>query len=221
MQKFADGVSRFQREVFPKQRELFAKLACNQRPDALFITCADSRVLPNLLTQSGPGELFVLRNAGNLIPSYGELLGGVSATIEFAVVALGVRDIIVCGHTDCGAMKGLLHPEALANMPTVASWLRNAETAKLIVRQRLPEADEATTLRALTEENVCVQMQHLRTHPSVAAALARGEMNLYGWLYEIESGRVLAYDEEQQAFAPLLPDDAASGADAVPTLQIA
>src|SRR3954454_22507395 len=116
MQRLIEGVSKFQREVFPSKRELFEQLSSSQKPDALFITCSDSRVVPELFTQAGPGDLFLCRNAGNMVPPYGEMAGGVSATIEYAVLALGVRHIVVCGHTDCGAMKGVLHPELVKDM---------------------------------------------------------------------------------------------------------
>src|SRR3982751_6268271 len=116
MERLLKGVSTFQREVFPQHRELFERLAAKQNPMALFITCADSRVVPDLITQSDPGDLFICRNAGNMVPPYGEMNGGVSATIEYAVVALNIRHIIVCGHSDCGAMKGVLHPEAVEQM---------------------------------------------------------------------------------------------------------
>src|SRR3569832_761520 len=116
------GLSQFQREVYPKQRELFERLALGQRPDALFITCADSRIDPCLLTQTKPGELFICRVIGNVVPPYPDAIGGVSATIEYAVGVLGVPDVIVCGHTDCGVMKAAVNPEAVASLPSVFVW---------------------------------------------------------------------------------------------------
>ncbi|GBQ67476.1 carbonic anhydrase [Ameyamaea chiangmaiensis NBRC 103196] len=193
------GVKTFNTDVFPKEKELFAELADGQSPDTLFIACADSRVNPSLITQTKPGELFVLRNIGNIVPAYGEMLGGVSSAIEYAVMALGVSHIIVCGHSDCGAMKALLNPDpsALDSMPTVRSWLRNAEAARAVIATKL-EATSAgpASVQSMAEQNVLLQIAHLRTHPAVAAALARGTLILQGWFYDIETGAVTVLDEQ-------------------------
>jgi carbonic anhydrase len=189
------GVDDFCTKVFPENADRFKGLAQQQAPHTLFVTCADSRVVPEMITQTQPGELFVCRNIGNVVPAYGEMLGGVSAVIEYAVVALGVRHIVVCGHSDCGAMKGLMHPENTAHMPTVKAWLRNAETARSTVAAR--KVDEASTLHALVRENVRLQMMHLRTHPSVAAAMAEGKLALLGWIYDIEHGSVAVFDKNE------------------------
>ena len=125
LDKLQEGILRFQTEVYPAQAETYRKAASEpQRPAALIVTCADSRIYPELITQSGPGEVFVTRNIGNLVPAYGEMLGGVSAVVEYAVSALKVKHIAVCGHSDCGAMKALLHPESLESMATVKAWMR-------------------------------------------------------------------------------------------------
>jgi carbonic anhydrase len=193
------GVLRFQKDVYPQHRATYQQLVREgQKPHALFITCADSRIDPEGLTQSGPGEISVLRNVGNLVPAYGEMLGGVSAIIEYAVEALDVSQIVVCGHTDCGAMKGLLYPEQLAKLPTVASWLRNAQAA-LTVAQSMGSPDLAT----VTEQNVLLQLNHLRTHPSVAGAVARGRLGIAGWIYDIASGGMRIHDESQRQFLPI------------------
>ncbi len=113
------GVEDFSHKVFPERQHLFDELAEGQSPHTLFITCADSRVVPEMITQTQPGELFVCRNIGNIVPGYGEMLGGVSAVVEYAVMVLGVRHIVICGHTDCGAMKGLLNPDSTKDLPTV------------------------------------------------------------------------------------------------------
>jgi carbonic anhydrase len=197
------GIRTFQRDVYPQYRELFAKLAAGQSPEALVITCSDSRVDPFLLTQAQPGQLFVLRNAGNLVPKYDGFVGGVTATIEFAVVGLRVPNIIVCGHSGCGAITGLLHPETLENMPHVENWLnRHAEPVRETLAQagRLGGPDE---LAQAVDANVLVQLENLRTHPSVANALAAGEITLHGWVYDIASGEVRAYDEAWKQFGPL------------------
>jgi len=193
------GVKRFREEIYPQQRELFKKLAHEQTPRAMFITCADSRIIPELITQSSPGDLFVTRNVGNVVPPYGQMLGGVSTAIEFAVMALGVQHIIICGHSDCGAMKAVLNPVTLESMPTVKAWLRHSEVAKTVVAQSCGCANEHT-LGILTEENVVAQLDHLRTHPSVAARLASGQLFIHGWVYDIETSAIRAYDAERGEF---------------------
>jgi len=193
------GVKRFREEIYPQQRELFKKLAHEQTPRAMFITCADSRIIPELITQSSPGDLFVTRNVGNVVPPYGQMLGGVSTAIEFAVMALGVQHIIICGHSDCGAMKAVLNPVTLESMPTVKAWLRHSEVAKTVVAQNCGCANEHT-LGILTEENVVAQLDHLRTHPSVAARLASGQLFIHGWVYDIETSAIRAYDAERGEF---------------------
>jgi len=206
------GVRRFQREVYPEREAAYRQsVSEGQKPHALFITCADSRIDPELITQSGPGEIFVSRNIGNLVPAYGEVMGGVSAIIEYAVAALQVSHVVVCGHTDCGAMIGLLHPEKVARLPVVKSWLRNGETALSIVRSRGTAADEHAALHELIEENVLQQLNHLRTHPSVAGRLAQGSLALSGWVYDIGHGTVSVYDEEQRRFLPLTRERTISG----------
>jgi carbonic anhydrase len=193
------GFLRFRQEVFPQQQALFKKLAYAQVPRAMFITCADSRIVPELITQSDPGDLFVTRNVGNVVPPYGQMNGGVSTAIEYAVIALGVQHIIVCGHSDCGAMRAVLEPDAMERMPTVKAWLRHAEVAKIVVADNCGCADHST-LDVLTEENVVAQLDHLRTHPSVASRLASGQLFIHGWVYDIESCEIRAYDAENGEF---------------------
>jgi carbonic anhydrase len=201
------GVLRFQREVYPRHEASYKRLAREgQKPHALFITCADSRIGPELITQSAPGEIFVARNIGNLVPAYGEVLGGVSALVEYAVAALQVSHVVVCGHSDCGAMIGLLHPEKVAGLPTVQSWLRHGEAALSIVRKHNPGAGEPATLEQLIEENVVQQLHHLRTHPSVAGRLAAGTLALSGWVYDIGHGQVRTYHEDRGKFLPVASD---------------
>lgn len=182
---------------------LFEQLAKGQNPDTLFITCSDSRIDPNLLTRSKPGDLFILRNAGNIVPPHGAANGGEAATIEFAVAALGVKDIIICGHSHCGAMKGLLQPETVASLPSVASWLSHAETTRRIVRDNYRHLEGDRLVTATVEENVLVQLENLRTLPSVASRLVRGDLHLHGWVYKIETGEVFAYDKTSGQFVPL------------------
>ncbi|MBZ5575080.1 MAG: carbonic anhydrase [Acidobacteriia bacterium] len=194
VEKLLGGISRFQKDVYPQHQELFEKLALGQRPEALFITCADSRIDPCLLTQTKPGELFICRVIGNIVPPYPDAIGGVSATIEYAVGVLRVPEVIVCGHTDCGVMKGALNPEALGAYPNVTAWLRYAN-----VEHREPQPSPGFLL-ALTEQNVVAQLRNLRSHPSVQARLEEGGLALHGWVYHIGSGTVTAYDETSRKF---------------------
>lgn len=201
MKKLVDGIQQFQQDAFQSRRELFERLSHGQQPRTLFITCSDSRIDPNLLTQTEPGELFVIRNAGAIVPPYGAVLGGESATVEYAVNVLQVREIVVCGHSHCGAMQGLLHPETLGELPAVRSWLGHAEATSRIVRQKHGDLDDpAARLAATIEENVLVQLDNLRTHPAVAAALRGDRVELHGWVYRFETGEVFAFDSEQGRF---------------------
>lgn len=195
--RLIDGVENFRSKQFKENRELFQQLATQQQPKTLFICCADSRVVPELMTQTDPGELFLCRNIGNVVPAYGEMMGGVSAVVEYACTALEVTDVVVCGHSDCGAMKALLDPNdpVLQKMPTVASWLRNAEAARSVVEATLPDLEGADKVAALVVQNVRTQLGHLRTHPAVAARLATQQLTLHGWVYDIESGDVRSVDE--------------------------
>jgi carbonic anhydrase len=202
MEKVVAGIVRFQKSAFEARKALFAELASGQSPEVLFITCADSRIDPNLVTQTEPGDLFICRNAGNIVPPHERVAGGVTATIEYAVSALGVKDIVVCGHTDCGAMKGALNPGALDGLPHVQGWLEHARAAVDAVHARHGRAG-LEELRAVTERNVLLQLQHLRTHPSVAARLATGSLELHGWLYDIETGRVTCYEESRDQFVQI------------------
>jgi carbonic anhydrase len=204
MQKLVEGIHQFQQDSFRPMQGLFEQLAAGQNPDTLFITCSDSRIVPNLLTQTNPGDLFILRNAGNLVPPHGAGGGGgEAATIEFAVAGLGVRDIIVCGHSHCGAMKGLLHPEQLETLPAMASWLGHAATTARIVRDNYTHLEGDKLLTATIEENVLVQLEHLRTLPAVASRLVKGDLHLHGWVYKIETGEVFAYEPTSGQFVPL------------------
>jgi carbonic anhydrase len=203
MQKLVDGIHHFQREVFASHQELFARLHERQAPETLFITCSDSRINPNLVTQTLPGELFILRNAGNLVPHYREHHGGEAATIEFAVAALNVKDIIVCGHSGCGAMHALLHPERLDALPACREWLVHAKQTRAIVEANYGHLQEGPRLTVAVEENVLVQLEHLRSHPAVAAAMASGRLHLHGWVYKIETGEVFAFDAATGQFRSL------------------
>lgn len=182
----AAGVARFRRDVFPAKAELFARLAGTHTPTTLFISCSDARVVPELITGSEPGELFVIRTAGNLVPAYTPGAEGVAASIEYAVAVLGVTDIVVCGHSACGAMTALAEGHDLSALPTVAGWLRHADAS--VARAAESGVD------ALVRANVLAQLAGLATHPSVARALAARKVTLHGWVYDIPTGAVTRLD---------------------------
>ena len=202
MRSVFDGIKRFQREVFPAHQARFKNLATRQCPRMLLITCADSRIDPNLLTQSLPGDLFHVRNAGNIVPPHPKR-GGEAATIEYAVRVLGIRNVLVCGHTDCGAMKALLQTGALEELPAIQEWIETAAPALTALERHGLAADDQKALRVVTEENVLVQMEHLRTHPAISGKGDMPEVRLYGALYEIDSGNFLIHDPDRHSFVPI------------------
>jgi carbonic anhydrase len=206
MEKLVKGFLKFRTEVFGKKKALFTRLSENQAPRALFITCSDSRVDPTLLTQTDPGELFILRNAGNMVPPYGSMQGGSTATIEYAMAVLKVPHIIVCGHTDCGVMRALLHPEDVHSLPAVKEWLGQGETTRRMMHEHYTDLKGSDRLIKTTQENVRSQLDHLRTHPSVALLLRKKKVDLHGWVYSISTGDVWVYDFGPEQFTSLLGD---------------
>jgi carbonic anhydrase len=190
MKILLEGLRKFNSEVYPNQRPFFEKLAKGQSPHTLFITCSDSRIDPNLMTQTEPGEIFVIRNAGNIVPPYNASSGGEEAAIEFAIDGLKVKHIVVCGHSHCGAMKALLHDEMTDTLPSVRRWLVHAEAT----RRRIIANDSTGSLDQTVCENVLVQIENLKTHPSVSAALRKKAINIFGWVYHLETGYVSLYD---------------------------
>ncbi|WP_327194494.1 carbonic anhydrase [Novosphingobium beihaiensis] len=207
MNELIGRVFHFEKSIFPAHGELFGKLTTHgQEPKALMISCADSRIVPEQIMQAQPGDLFVCRNAGNIVPPYSTMNGGVTSTVEYAVAVLGVNDIIVCGHSDCGAMKALSDPAGLEAMPNVAAWLRHGAAAEHIVSTCHGELEGKERVRAISLENIIAQISHLRTHPAVAAAIARGEMTLHGWFVDIHAGQVLGLDGDSGEFIALRED---------------
>lgn len=202
MKEIIEGFLKFQKNAFPERVKLFKNLANQQSPRALFISCSDSRLVPELVTQREPGDLFVIRNAGNIVPSYGPEPGGVSASVEYAVAALRVNDIVICGHSDCGAMTAVATCKCLDHMPAVSSWLRYADSARVVNESRL-HADQSAKVAAMVRENVIAQLANIQTHPSVRLALEEGRVTLHGWIYDIESGRIDAFDGTRGSFLSL------------------
>lgn len=205
LEKLKAGVLKFQSEVYARNRDHYQRAASTpQAPHTLIIACADSRVDVETITSSGPGDIFVTRNVGNMVPPYSGTPGGVTAVIEYAVAALKVNHVVVCGHSDCGAMKALLDPDSTDDLPTVRYWLHHGQAALMVAGSMAHKHEsKAEKLKHLTEENVLMQLVHLRTHPSVAGAMARGQLTISGWVYDIGSGVVHIAPEGQRNFAPV------------------
>jgi carbonic anhydrase len=208
MEKIVRGYHAFRNSLFEGQRQFFERVARKQQePKALLITCSDSRIDPNLVTQTEPGDMFILRNAGNIIPPYGSTADGVVATIEYAVAVLKIRDLIVCGHSHCGAMQALLDfeksPPPGGILKGVLNWFSYAEVTRQIINERYHDLSGEELLTAAVEENVLTQLNHLATHPVVATGLSRGDLRLYGWIYQIETGTIFEYRQGEGRFLPL------------------
>jgi carbonic anhydrase len=197
------GLNAFHSSYFTDHRELFERLSNGQSPEVLFITCSDSRIDPCLITQAQPGELFVMRNVGNIIPSYGAASSAESAGIEYAVQGLGIRDIIVCGHSHCGAMRGLLQIGSLAEqMPAVYDWLkRHGEATRRLVQDNYAGLDPEDLLKVAIEQNVLTQIENLETYPAIRSKLHSKQLSLHAWMYEIETGMVFAYNADLRQFS--------------------
>jgi carbonic anhydrase len=200
MNKLLEGLRTFQSSVYPKHAQAFRKLADQQHPLAMMITCSDSRIMPGLLLQSEPGDIFVCRNAGNIAPPYDADVSGVAASVEYAVDVLQIHHIIVCGHSDCGAMKALLQPDSTSNLPAVRRRLKNADAARRIAAGARGFGSNAERLQFASQENVIAQLANLATYPPVAAALARRALELHGWYYDIGAGQVSCFDPNDRRF---------------------
>jgi carbonic anhydrase len=203
MERLIEGHKRFLAEVFPAKKSQFHLLAEGQSPECLFITCADSRVLPDLILGTEPGDLFISRSIGNVVPITSHDVDGVTATIEYAVEVLKVKHIIVCGHSDCGALKAALDLKSLENLPKARRWLEQVETA-VAYRQPLNPADgESAELAALIRGNVVAQLKNLQAQMPVRRAMEEGRLTVHGWYYDILTGRIEEWDEGMKRFVGL------------------
>lgn len=203
MKKLITGLREFKASYVASHRDLLEQLSHGQKPRVLFITCSDSRLAPNLMTQTDLGELFVIRNAGNIIPPYGATNGGEGATIEYAIQALGIEQVIICGHSHCGAMKGLLKLNKLQeDMPLVYDWLKHAEATRRLIKENYANYSDEELLEIAIAENVLTQIENLRTYPAVRSRLHQGRLYIYAWVYHIETGEVLAYEPETHSYVP-------------------
>jgi len=197
------GVDKFRRDVFPAQRQMFESLRVRQDPLAMFVTCADARVVPNLFTQTDPGDIFIERNPGNMVPPYVEFVGGVTAGVEYAMLVLKVPLVVICGHTDCGVMKALLQPKSVEGMHGLQHWMGHGMAARSRMLRLFADVPEEEQLRRLTELNVLAQIEHLKTHPSVRHRLQRKEIEIRGWVYDIGDGSVYEADPASGRFHAL------------------
>jgi carbonic anhydrase len=202
MLKLLPGLHQFKSEVHSANEKFFERLASGQTPDAIFISCSDSRVVPSLITQTAPGTLFVIRNAGNIVPAYDPQSDspGEEATIEYAINHLNVKEIIVCGHSGCGAMQGLLQMDKLESMPAVKKWLKHTERTVEILARDYCDLDWECKISAAIQVNVLVQLENLRTLPCIAKRVMKREIELHGWVYDIESGEVFIFDPIDEEF---------------------
>ncbi len=200
LQHLIEGVHYFQNVGFKQQKELFERLAGGQNPEACFITCSDSRIDPNLITNASPGQMFIVRNPGNVVPCYGTANNSAMAAVEFAVAVLEVKDVIVCGHTHCGAMAGLFHPESISNLRSLKEWLIHCDSTCEIIKDHYSHLEGEDLYTVASEENVLVQLEHLRTLPVIASRLSRGLINLHAWMYKIETGEMYVYESTEGQF---------------------
>ena len=209
MKHLIPGLRRYSKDIYPQQKKLFQELSKGQSPHTLMITCSDSRIDPNLVTQTEPGEIFVIRNAGNIIPPFGSSIGGEEATIEYAIEVLGVKHIVICGHSQCGAMAAIAQNTDLSALPSVKRWLGHAEST----RRRCQHLEGEIEIEKTIEENVLVQVENIKTHPAVSAALRTGRLDIFGWVYHFETGGITVYDPAQKKFvsSELIADQSENG----------
>ncbi len=203
MEKLVSGIAKFQKTLFKDHKQLFEELARQQNPEVLFITCSDSRIDPNMITQTRPGEMFICRNAGNIVPPWGTVLGGTAATVEYAVHILKVKHIVVCGHSDCGAMRALMNPEKIKGLAAIEQWIRHADRVSAVAREIHGHLEEKEYLTRLIEENVITQLDNLVTYPCVAAKMRSGCLLLHGMTFDIATGEIKMLERSTYEFRPL------------------
>jgi carbonic anhydrase len=201
LKRLLEGYARFRQTAFPERKDHFHLLSEGQAPEFLFITCADSRIVPDLIFQTEPGDLFICRNAGNVVPPHGDIPGGVSATVEYAVEVLKVKHVIVCGHSDCGAVKAAIKRSTLTGLPTTQKWLQYVEDGWQAYGGEMLEGEPS--LEKCIHANVIAQLENLKTHPEVIRGLERGTLQVHGWYYDILAGTVEAFDPDSKSFKPI------------------
>ena len=184
--KIRSGLAKFQESIQPEMQTVYTELENGQNPETLFITCSDSRISPNLITQTDPGEIFVIRNAGNIVPKPGTGELAVEGTIEYAVQVLKVKHIVVCGHAKCGAVGGLLDLDSLETLPAVRDWVKKSSA----VLDKIADCDEESKMGEAIKANVMLQLDHLMEYDYVAKAVNSGELELHGLVYDFGCGEV-------------------------------
>jgi carbonic anhydrase len=203
MQKLVKGIHSFRNGYFATHRQLFEQLATTgQNPETLFITCSDSRVVPHLITNSAPGELFIIRNVGNVVPRR-DLPGGTAAAIQYAIEVLSVENIIICGHTQCGAMQAILNPERMENLEYVKRWLAQTEPVRKVIEERYSHLGAEARVTAAVQENVLTQLENLREYPFIAERLESGSLRITGWVFDLANGHIFDYDPANGEFVAL------------------
>lgn len=205
MERVIAGVQKFLNEIAPEKLDEFRALALSQKPEVLLITCSDSRIVPGLIMQGVPGLVFVVRNAGNIVPPAGTAISGEAATIEYAIRALNIKNVIICGHTNCGAMQGLLNRPSVKEMPLVDEWLHYAQPSLDAVCAKHHQQHETgeVAIEELVCQNVLTQLANLKTYSFVSDAINAGRLGLHGWVFQIETARFLRYDTADAKFVPL------------------
>jgi carbonic anhydrase len=203
MQKLVKGIHSFRNGYFATHRQMFEQLAtAGQQPETLFITCSDSRVVPNLITNAAPGELFIIRNVGNVVPRR-DLPGGTAAAIQYAIEVLKVENIIICGHTQCGAMQAILNPERMENLEYVKRWLAQTERVRKVIEERYSHLGAEARVTAAVQENVLTQLENLREYSFIAERLEAGTLRISGWVFDLAKGEIFDYDPANGEFLPL------------------
>ncbi|HJZ23555.1 MAG TPA: carbonic anhydrase [Candidatus Babeliales bacterium] len=204
MKKLITGLHKFQSQVFPEKKLFFKNLAKEQNPEVLFITCSDSRINPNLLTSTEPGDLFIIRNAGNIIPKE-RIASGEWATIEFAIFCLGIQHIVICGHSHCGAMEVVLDRSKIQqSTPLLEAWIESHVGPTLqLVQENYSDLNEQQLLDIVIQENVLRQIENIKGHPGINEKLEQKKLFIYAWIYKIGTGEILSYDFHEGQFSPI------------------
>ncbi len=213
MKKLIQGIVEFRRNVQQSYRENFGRLAIGQSPDTLFVACSDSRVVPNTFASTNPGDLFVMRNVGNLVPPCGKHGLSVSdeaeaAAIEYAVLNLHVSDIIVCGHSECGAMRAILDDRKQLEFPNLKNWLRHGQPALSRLRKGLALDSSLSEHNQLSQLNVLLQIEHIKSYPTVREKIDEGKLSVHGWWFDIAKADVYAYEEDFKRFVLIDEEEA-------------
>lgn len=203
MERLYKGIQKFQQTHFKKEEDYFKHLSKGQSPDVLFFTCSDSRVDPNLITQSKPGELFIVKNVGNIVPPCLPMRKKTctAAAIEFAILKLKITDIVVCGHSDCAALKALyLDEKDFDEMPNLKDWVETASNVRELVLRNNHDPSYKARIEMTEKEYIIQQLDNLRTYPLITEALKEERLTLHGWYYEIGTGTIYAYNNKSRAF---------------------